>query len=65
MKTQDTMKKVYLHQIYIHIEPIEQKQDQKVHRDTSKALVKAGIAVSLTVPSALKCAKVDSQSQEK
>lgn len=27
MKTQDTMKKVYLHQIYIHIEPIEQKQD--------------------------------------
>jgi len=34
-------------------------EDSKDQRDTSKALVKAGIADSLAVPSALKYAKVD------
>lgn len=48
--------------IYIHIEVIEQvkKQITKVHRATSKALVKAGTAASFNVPSAFKRTKIDS-----
>lgn len=48
--------------IYIHIEVIEQvkKQITKVHRATSKALVKAGTAASFNVPSAFKRTEIDS-----
>jgi hypothetical protein len=48
------LKKIYLHQTYIHIEVTEQREIKikKVYRTTFKALVKGGTDNSFNVPSA-------------